>query len=99
MPRKPMRDYWLNVESRFKHHRHFVPSFIHFAAIDALDRQHVEDNQPPVDGHLVRWNSEHRNLRAMTHIREHFPEGARIPRHFESNVKPFIHSESFLDLC
>src|ERR1051325_851718 len=37
---KAMRDHRPDVEAALQHHRHFVPGFIHFAAIDAFERQH-----------------------------------------------------------
>ena len=93
-----MRNHRLDVESRFKHHRHFVPGLIHLPAIDALDRQHVEDDVLPVNGHLGRRNSEHGDLRAVTHVREHFAKGGGVAGHLQSHVKAFVHAQLFLNI-
>ena len=39
-----VRDHRRDVEARLEHHRHLVPGLVHLAAVDALDREHVEDH-------------------------------------------------------
>src|SRR5882672_1216570 len=43
-PGKTVRDDRRNVQAGFDHDGHLVPGLKHFAAVDALDRQHVEDD-------------------------------------------------------
>ena len=47
---KSMGDDRGDIQPRLNHHRHFIPGFIHFAAIDPLNAQTVENNQIPIDG-------------------------------------------------
>src|SRR3712207_2396753 len=49
-----VRDDGRDVESGLDHHRHGVPGLVHLAAVDALDRQHVEDDLIEVDRELLR---------------------------------------------
>ena len=39
-----------DVQAGLDHRRHHVPGLVHLAAVDALDREHVEDDPVPVDG-------------------------------------------------
>src|SRR6516164_8572180 len=57
-----MRNDRRNIYTGFQHHRHLVPRLIHLAAIDTLDRDHVEDHFAPVHLHRLRRNPQHCNL-------------------------------------
>src|SRR5437868_14531517 len=46
-------DHRADVEPRLEHYRHLVPCLIHFASVNTLEGQHVEDDHVPVDGHLL----------------------------------------------
>ena len=85
-------------EARLEHHGHLVPSVVHFPAVDALDRDHVEDDRRPVHRHFLGRNAQHGNLSSMAHVREHFPEGRFIARHFQTHVESFAHGEFLLGL-
>ena len=58
-----------------QHHGHLVPGLVHLPAVDALDREHVEDDRVPVDGHLALGDAEHGDLAAVAHVGEHVAEG------------------------
>ena len=47
-----------DVEARLQHHRHLVPGLVHLPAVDALQREHVEDDRGEVDRHLARRDPE-----------------------------------------
>ena len=38
-----------DIEPALQHHSHFVPGLVHLAAVDALDRQHLENDLVPLD--------------------------------------------------
>src|SRR5260221_13522718 len=61
-------DHGLDVEAAVEHHRHLVPGLVHLAAVDALDREHAEDDDVPVDGDLARGDSQHGDLGAVRHV-------------------------------
>src|SRR5260370_24053935 len=52
----------------------------------------------PVDRHLGGWNPQHGNLRAVAHAGEHFAEGCRGTRHFETHVESLLHAKLLLHL-
>src|SRR5215468_6866613 len=64
---EPVRDHRADVDAGLGQHRHPVPGLEHLAAVDALDRDHVEHQVSPVDGELGGWQSEHRDLAAVRH--------------------------------
>src|SRR6266478_9181625 len=39
-----MRNHRIELQAGLEHDGHFVPRLIHFAAVDALDGEHVEDD-------------------------------------------------------
>src|SRR3954471_24241671 len=43
--RQPVGDERIEIESRLEHGRHLVPGLENLAAVNALDRQHVEDDR------------------------------------------------------
>src|SRR5271154_7512989 len=45
---QPMRDHLADVEAALQHRDHLVPGLEHLAAINALDRQQLEDDLGPV---------------------------------------------------
>src|SRR5690242_7310907 len=46
---KAMRDHRRNIQSALNQRGHLIPCLIHLAAVNAADREHVEDNFVPVD--------------------------------------------------
>src|SRR5579862_5215755 len=54
---KAMRDDRPNIQSSFQHDSHLVPGLVHFAAVDAFDAEHVENDGGPIDGDLLRRNA------------------------------------------
>src|ERR1019366_1503792 len=77
--RESVRNHRRNIQSRLDHHRHLVPRVIHLPAIDALDRDHVEDHLPPVHRDLLRRDTQDRNLPAVAHVCNHVFQRQRIP--------------------
>ena len=49
-------------------HGHLVPGLVHLAAVDALDREHVEDDRVEVDRDLARRDPEQRDAAAVRHV-------------------------------
>src|SRR5580692_10200101 len=70
-----MGDHGADVEPRLEHHGHLVPGFVHLAPVDALDGDHVENDDVPVDCDLASGDSEHGDLAAVAHVGEHVAEG------------------------
>ena len=93
-----MSDHRTDIQTALQHHGHFVPRFVHFTAVDAMNRQHVENHDVPVDGDIFRRNPQHGNLAAVSHVGEHAAKGRRISGHLQANVKPFHHSEFSSDI-
>src|SRR5579883_42644 len=96
--RETVRDNRFEIEPGLEHDGHFVPGFVHFAAVDALDGEHVEDHVTPVDGHLARGYAEHGDFGAVAHVFEHFAKRGRASRHLEADVESFLHTKLLLDL-
>ena len=94
-----MGDDGRKIEPRLDHHRHLVPSLENLAAIDALDREHVEHDLVPVDGNITRGNAEHRNLGAVAHIVDHVAQGAWHAGHFEADVEALGHAKVLLHVA
>ena len=72
-----MRDHRRDVEAGLHHHRHLVPGLVHLAAVDALQRQHVEDDRGEVDRHLAGLDPEQRDPAAVGHRRQQAAQGGR----------------------
>src|SRR5436190_1319041 len=49
---KAVCDDRLDVEAALQHHGHLVPGFVHLAAVDSFDGEHVEHDFIPIDGDL-----------------------------------------------
>ena len=94
-----VRDDRGDVEAGFEEDGHLVPGFVHFAAVDALDGEHVEDDGLPVDGEFFGRNAEEGDVAAVRHVDEHVAKRLRIARHFHAYVKAFFHAEVFLIVC
>src|SRR6185437_16316005 len=57
-----------NVHARFEHDAHFVPGLVHFATIDALDGDHVEDHLPPIHHRLGGRHAVNGDFAAVAHV-------------------------------
>ena len=66
-----------DVQPGLEHHRHLVPGLVHLAAVDAADRQLVEDDAAHVDRDLLGRDAEHGHAGAVGHAREGVAQGAR----------------------
>ena len=91
-----MRDDGRDVQTAFDEDVHLIPSFIHFASVDAFDGEHIEDDGFPVDRKFVGRNAQKRDVSAVRHIGEHIAERLRVARHFHPDIETFLHSELFL---
>src|SRR5262245_206719 len=89
---KAMRDDRPDVEARLQHHGHLIPGLVHFAAIDALERQNVEDDRVPVVGEFIIRNAEDGGLAAVGHVGEHVAESGGVAGHFQADVKALLHA-------
>src|ERR1700683_1607243 len=77
---------------------HLVPGLVHFAAVDAADSEHVEDDLAPVGFHGLGGDAEDGDAAAVAHVVDHFSEAGGVAGHFESDVEAFLHAELFLKL-
>ena len=91
-----VRDHRADVQARLEHDGHLVPGLVHLAAVDALDRDHVEDDGVPVDGDLAGGDAEHGDLAAVAHVGEHVAEGVGVAGHLQADVEAFLHAQLFL---
>ena len=89
----------LDIQATLQHHRHFIPGFIHLAPVNAFDRQHVEHNFIPIDGHLPGGNAKHRDSSPVTQVVNHVAERGRIAGHLQAHVKTLHHAKLFLHLA
>ncbi len=81
------------IQTRLDQRGHFVPGFEHLTAIDAFDEETFKDDFVPVDGHIRRWNTQHRNTAAVIHGIEHSAERRWCARHLQTDVKAFGHAQ------
>ena len=84
VPRKMMCDDRRDIHAWFQHDRHLVPGFVHLAAVDALDGEHVEDDLAPVHRHLLGGNSENGDFAAVAHVGDHVVQRLRIAGHLQT---------------
>src|SRR5204863_7399991 len=66
-----MGDHGLDVEAALQHHGHLVPRLIHLTPVDAVNREHVENDLGPINGDLFRRNAQHGDASAMAHVVDH----------------------------
>ncbi len=98
LEREAVGDDGVEVEAALEHDGHFVPGFVHFAAVDASNGDHIEDDCVPVDGHFaVGRDAEHGDFASVADVGEHFAEGCGRAGHFEADIEAFAHAELFLD--
>ena len=87
---KTVRDDGRDIEAGLEHDGHLVPGLIHLAAIDAFDREHVEDHLFQSIGISSAGMPSMAILRAVAHIGDHVVEGGGIARHFETDVEALL---------
>lgn len=75
-----------------------VPGFVHLAAVDAFDGDHIENDGFPIDAELFGRDAEEGDLAAVEHVVEHVFEGLRDAGHFHADVEAFFHAELFLNV-
>ena len=85
-----MRDHRRDVEPGLDHDGHLVPGLVHLAAVDALQRQHVEDDRGEVDRHLARLDPEQRDPAAVGHRRQESAERTSLPDISSATSKPSV---------
>src|SRR5258707_1326587 len=54
---KVMSDYRRNIEAALDHRGHFVPLFVHFAAVNSLDSELIENHDVPIDRRAARHDA------------------------------------------
>src|ERR1700739_2414754 len=89
-------DYGGDVEARVEHYRHLVPGLVHFPAVDALDRDHVEDHGAPVHGNAPGRDAECGDLATVAHVGDHVAQSLRVAGHLQAHVESFGHLELLL---
>ena len=67
--REAVGDRRADVEPRLEHHRHLVPGLVHLPAVDAAERQHLEDDLVEVERDLGGRDAEDRDAAAVGHVR------------------------------
>ena len=90
-----VRDDRAIVESALDHDGHLVPGLVHLATVDALDRQHVEDDRVPVDRDFLGGDAQHGDLAAVAHVVEHVAKGAGLPDISRPTSKPSVMPSCF----
>src|SRR5207302_605223 len=80
---------WAGLNQR----SHFVPGFVHFAAVNSFDRQLIEDDDVPVDRGRAGHNTEQRDFAAVKQVRKDVVECFWAAGHFERDVETFFHVE------
>src|SRR6185295_14631840 len=78
-----MCDDGLDIESGLQQNGHLVPGLVHLAAIDTANRQHVENDFAPVDGHFAGRNTQHCDAAAVCHVVQHVTKCRLVARHLE----------------
>src|SRR5712664_3711203 len=61
-------DHRAEIQAALDHDSHHVPGLVHLPTVNALDGEHIEDNQVPVDGHFLLGDAEQGDLAAVTHV-------------------------------
>src|SRR5690606_14571268 len=74
--REAVGDHGRHVEARLEQGDHLVPGLEHLAAVDALDRQALEDHVVPVDRDLAAGDAEERDLAPVDDRAHDVAEGA-----------------------
>src|SRR4051794_4372034 len=93
-----MRDDRGNVDAGVEQHAHLVPRLVHLPAVDAFDREHVEDDCLRIYRERLRRNAEKGYATAMVHIGDHLGECRGNARHFEPDVEALLHAELLLNV-
>ena len=91
-----MRDHRRDVETRVDHHAHLVPGLVHLAAVDALQRQHVEDEGVEVELNGGRRDPEDGDAAAVRHLGDSRAKCIRASGHLEHHVETLAHAELLL---
>src|SRR5450755_4183712 len=84
---KAVGDDLADIEAALEHRQHLVPGFEHFAAVDTLHRQHLQNQRRPVDRERLCRKAEHRDLAAHHEMFDHLFEGGGRAAHLEPDVE------------
>ncbi len=95
LDRQAVRDDRADVETALNEGDHLVPGLEHLAAVDALQRQHLEDDLVPVDveksvGGMPRMAI----LPPLFMAVDHVAEGRRRAGHFQPDVEALVHADA-----
>ena len=67
-----------DIEAALDEGSHFIPGFIHFAAVNAADGEHIEDDFIPIDGGFARHDAEESDASAVAHVVDHISQGGGV---------------------
>src|SRR5438093_7340552 len=90
---EPVGDDRSDVKAALQHYGHLVPGFVHFPAVNAFDREHVEYDRFPVDRYFLRGYAQHCDFSTVAHVVDHVAECRGVPGHLEPDVKTLLHAE------
>src|SRR5205823_2081532 len=90
---KSVRDDRRDVEPGLDERGHFVPGFVHLAAVNAFDGELIEDHEVPIDRGAAGHDPKQRDFAAVKHVRQDVGESFWATGHFERNIEPFFHAE------
>src|SRR5262249_31743848 len=88
-----VRDDRRDIQAALDHGGHFVPRFIHFAAVNAFDRQLIEYHEIPINRGAGGHDAKERDLSAVKHVWQNIGESFPVAGHFQRDVKAFLHSK------
>src|SRR5674476_871876 len=97
--REPVRDRGRDVEPGLEHHRHLVPGLVHLPAVDAAERQHLEDDLIDIQRDLRGGDPEDRDAPAVGHAGDRGAERGGVAGHLQGDVEPLRHPQPRRDVA
>ena len=77
-----VRDHRSDIETTLDHRSHLIPRLIHLAAVDALNREHVEYDFVPVHSRGLGHDAKHGDAAAVRHVIDHIIQRLWVAGHF-----------------
>jgi hypothetical protein len=94
-----VRDHLRDVEPGVDEDAHLVPGLEHLAAVDPLEREHVEDHRVEVELDRRGRDAEDRDPAAVRHVRDTGAQRLCAAGHLEHHVEALGHAELALDVA